>query len=236
MVLVPSLGTELSIWRSQAAELSDRRRVVCCDLRGHGRSPVPPGPYSISELGADLLAVLDRLELQRASLCGISIGGMSSMWVAAHAPERVERLIVCCSSARIDTGSRYTERARAVRKEGLAAVADGVLERWFTSAFAAAAPDVVQRFRRALVGTPQEGYAGCCEALAALDLRGELPSIQAPTLVIAGGQDRATPREHSELIAAAIPDSRLELVEDAAHLANVEQPEAVGALIEEHLS
>jgi 3-oxoadipate enol-lactonase len=235
VVLSPSLGTELEMWEAQARRLAGRHRVISCDLRGHGRSPVPPGPYSIDDLGRDLLALLDRLGLERASLCGISIGAMASMWVAARAPERVERLVVCCSSARIDPEKAYLERAALVRARGLAEVAEGALERWFTAAFREAHPDLVRWMAERLLATPVEGYAGCCEALAGEDLRADLGSITAATLVIAGGEDPATPPEHSELIADGIAGSRLEVVADAAHLANLGQPEVIGEFIAEHL-
>jgi 3-oxoadipate enol-lactonase len=235
VVLASSLGTELSMWEAQASALADRFQVIRYDLRGHGRSPAPAGPYSIAELGADLLALLDRLELERASLCGISIGGMSSMWVAAHASSRVDRLVVCCSSARVDPDARYRERAAIVREHGVEKIADAVLARWFTPSFARAKPDVVELLRARLIATPREGYAGCCEALAAMDLRAALPSIEAPTLVIAGRDDPALPPEHSRRIADAIPGARLEVVPGAAHLANIEQPTVVGELIAHHL-
>jgi 3-oxoadipate enol-lactonase len=236
VILAPSLGTVLSMWEPQARELEQQFRVVRYDLRGHGSSPVPPGPYSLAELGADLLALLDRLGLEQASLCGISIGGMACMWVAAHAPKRVQRLVVCCSSGLIDPEGNYRQRARTVRERGMDPVAETVLARWFTAGFSGSHPEVVERMRRGLVGTAPEGYAGCCEALAEMDLRPELPTIEAPTLVLAGREDAATPPEHGRRIAEGIPDARFELVEDAAHLANVEQPEAVGELIGQHLN
>jgi pimeloyl-ACP methyl ester carboxylesterase len=141
VILAPSLGTELSMWEPQARMLEQHFRVTCYDLRGHGSSPVPPGSYSIAELGADLLALLDRLELRRASLCGISIGGMSCLWVAA--PARVERLVICCSSALIDPEGKYRDRARTVLERGMAAVADAVVARWFTHGFFNSHPEVV---------------------------------------------------------------------------------------------
>ncbi|HEY2769483.1 MAG TPA: 3-oxoadipate enol-lactonase [Solirubrobacteraceae bacterium] len=236
VVLSPSLGTELSMWEAQARRLSADHRVISYDLRGHGRSPVPPGPYSIADLGADLIDLLDRLDVERASLCGISIGGMVSMWVAAHAPERVDRLVVCCSSAHIDPEGTYRERAALVREQGMAVVAEGALERWFTAGFRDAHPDLVRWVCERLLAVSIEGYAGCCEALADEDLRSELGSIRAPTLVLAGAEDPATPVEHSEAIAAGIAGSRLEVVADAAHLANLGQPEVVSDLIVDHLT
>jgi 3-oxoadipate enol-lactonase len=231
VVLSPSLGTDLSIWDAQAALLGERFRVLRYDLRGHGSSPAPVGPYSIAELGGDLLALLDRLELERVLLCGISIGGMLSIWIAAHAPQRVQGLAVCCSSALIDPEGTYRGRARLVRTYGLEAVADGVLARWLTPAFAARRPEVAANLRARLLRTSREGYAGCCEALAAMDLRPELDLIDAPTLVIAGADDPATPPEHGRLIAERVRGARFEVVADAAHLATVEQPHAVGELL-----
>jgi 3-oxoadipate enol-lactonase len=226
-----SLGTDLTMWMPQADPLGERFRVLRYDMRGHGGSPVPPGPYSMADLGADLLALLDRLGIERALLCGLSIGGMISMWAAAHAPERVERLLLCCTSARLGPPETWHERAATVRKQGVGAIADTVLERWFTPRFREAHPDVVERMRAGLSATPREGYAGCCEAIAATDLRGDLPSITAPTLVIAADEDPSTPPEHGRLIADGIPGARFELVSGARHIVNIERAELVTALL-----
>ena len=226
-----SLGTDLTMWRPQSDRLGERFRTLRYDIRGHGSSPVPPAPYSIADLGTDLLALLDRLEIERASLCGLSIGGMTSMWVAAHAPERVDRLVVCCTSAQLGPPSAWLERAATVRAGGVAAIADAVLGRWFTPQFAAAHPEVIERMRRQLTSTPPEGYAGCCEAIADMDLRSDLPSIVAPTLVLAGGDDPATPPEHGRLVGGLIPGARFEVVSPAAHLATIERPDLTTAMI-----
>ncbi len=196
LVFTGSLGTDLTMWMPQAELLKPRFCTLRYDIRGHGRSPVPAGPYSIDDLGSDLLALLDRLGIERASLCGLSIGGMISMWVAAHAPERVERLVLCCTSAQLGPPSAWAERAATVRAEGVGAIADAVLARWFTPGFAEARPEVIERMRGILTATPPEGYAGCCEAIAEMDLRGDLPSVTAPTLVLAGSDDPATPPAH----------------------------------------
>jgi 3-oxoadipate enol-lactonase len=226
-----SLGTDLTMWEAQADPLGARFRVLRYDMRGHGGSPVPPGPYSMADLGADLLALLDRLGIERVLLCGLSIGGMISMWAAAHAPERVERLVLCCTSARLGPPEPWYERAGTVREQGVGAIADSVLERWFTPRFRAARSDVVERIRAVLSGTPREGYAGCCEAIARMDLRGDLPSITAPTLVIAADEDPSTPPEHGRLVAGRIPGARFELVSNARHLVSIERAELVTALI-----
>jgi 3-oxoadipate enol-lactonase len=237
LLLANSLGSNVDMWRPQVAALAGpgHRRVVRFDLRGHGRSPVPPGPYSLDDLGGDALALLDRLEIDRASVCGLSLGGMIGMWLASHAPERVDRLVVCCTSALLGPPSAWAERAQTVLAGGTRAVADAVLGRWVTPGFAARHPDRVAELRAMLEQTPAMGYAGCCAAIEHMDLRASLPSISAPTLVIAGADDPATPPSHAELIAAGIPGARLIVVPDAAHLAAVEQPEAVTRLILDHL-
>jgi 3-oxoadipate enol-lactonase len=233
LVLAGSLGTNMSMWDPQVEALQDRFRLLRYDLRGHGDSPAPPGPYSIENLGGDLLALLDRVGIEQTNVCGLSIGAMAAMWVAAHAPERVRRLILCCTSARFDDQTRalYRERAVIVRERGLEPIADAVLARWFTPSFVKAHAQPVERARRILVATTREGYAGCCEALAAMDLRTDLRAISAPALVIAGEDDPATPPEHGRLIAESIAGARLSVVSHAAHLANIERAELITAWI-----
>jgi len=235
LVLSHSLGCSLEMWDPQAPALAERYRLLRYDLRGHGSSPAPPGPYAIADLGADLLALLDRLEVRRAHLCGLSLGAMVSLWLAARHPERVDRLVACCTSAFLGPAAGWHERAALVRARATAHVAETILARWFTPELRASHPERVARVRAALETTPAEGYAGCCEAIAAMDLRPELGAVRAPTLAIAGGRDPATPPEHLAAIARALPHGRVAVVEGAAHLANVEQPERVTALILEHL-
>lgn len=233
VVLSCSLGTDRSMWDRQVPALSERHRVVRYDLRGHGASPAPPGPYEIADLGGDLLALLDRLEIERATLCGVSIGAMTSLWVAAHAPERVDRVVLCCTSSKFgaDAAAVYRERARLVLDQGVEPVADGALERWFTPRFRASNPELMAQVRSGLTGTSSVGYAGCCEALAAMDLRSELGSIEAPALVISGDADPATPPEHGRAIADGIAGARFALIEAAAHLANIEKADEVTPLM-----
>lgn len=235
VVLSNSLGTTLEMWEPQAAVLARGRRVLRYDMRGHGRSPVPETPYSIADLGADLVALLDLHGIERASLCGISLGGMVSMWVAAHAPERVDRLVLCSTSAIMGPPESWTDRAALVRREGMGAVAGLVVARWFTPGFAAARADVVAAIRAQLASTPPEGYAGCCEAIKDMDQRPDLPSISAPTLVIAAAGDPSTPPAHARTIAGLIPGARLEVLDRGAHLVNVEEPDLVTPLISAHL-
>lgn len=231
-----SLGTSLRMWDSQLS-LADDLRLVRFDHRGHGGSAVPAPPYEIADLGRDVLELMDRLELERAFYCGLSIGGMVGMWLGANAPERFERLVLLCTSAHMPPAAAWQERAEAVLRAGsVEPIADAVVERWLTAEFAQRHTEVRARLRAMLVATPAEGYAGCCGAIERMDLRGELSRISAATLVISGADDPATPPEQQRLIAEAIPGARHETVGPAAHLAAVEQPEAVNQLIREHLS
>lgn len=233
LVLSNSMGTTLAMWDQQLAALTRHLRVLRYDHRGHGASEAPPGPYRVEELGRDLLGLLDDLGLDRVSFCGLSLGGMVGMWLAAHAPDRIDRLALCCTAATVKS-EVYLERAAKVRAGGTGSVAAEVADRWFTPAFRRAAPHQVERAVAMLLATSEEGYAGCCEALAAMDLRAGLPAITAPTLVIAGADDLATPPARAEAIVAAIPTARLEVVAGAAHLANIEQPEQLTRLLLDH--
>jgi 3-oxoadipate enol-lactonase len=235
LVMGGSLGTSLEMWDGQLA-LAERFRLVRLDHRGHGRSPVPPGPYEIEDLARDVLALLDALEIERASYGGLSIGGMVGMWLGANAPERIERLVLLCTSAHLPPASGWQERAAAVREAGtVEVIADAVVERWLTPGFAAEHPELRAELRAMLVATDPEGYAASCGAIERMDLRAELARISAPTLVISAADDPATPPEHQALIAGSIAGARLATVTPAAHLAAVERPEAVNELIAAHL-
>jgi 3-oxoadipate enol-lactonase len=236
LLLGPSLGTNLSMWAPQVTALSDRFRVVAFDHRGHGGSPVPPAPYTIADLGGDVVALMDHLGIERASYAGISIGGMAGIWLGANAPTRLDRLVLMCTSAYAPPASRWIERVVAVRSAGATEViADAVVERWFTPGWAQQHRQLVATHRAMIVATDPEGYSGCCEALAAMDLREALPRIATPTLVIGALEDLALPPDNQRLIADSIPGARLELIDHAAHIASAEQPETVNRLIREHL-
>jgi 3-oxoadipate enol-lactonase len=236
VLLGSSLGTDLHMWDAQAPALAERLRVVRYDHRGHGRSPVPPGPYEIADLAGDVLALMDRLGVERAHHCGLSLGAMVGMWLGANAPERVDRLVLACTSAHMPPASAWAERAAAVLEAGSPEpVADAIVDRWLTPAFAAAHPEVRARLRAMLAAQDAHGYAACCGAIERMDLRGDLARIAAPTLVIGGADDPATAPGHQRLIADAIPGARLELLAGAAHLAAAERPQAVTRLILDHL-
>jgi 3-oxoadipate enol-lactonase len=235
LVLGGSLGSTLKMWDGQLA-LAERLRLVRHDHRGHGGSPIPPAPYEIEDLGRDVLALLDALELERVSYCGLSIGGMVGMWLAANAPERIDRLVLICTSAQLPP-EPWAERAATVREAGsLEVIADAVVARWLTPDYAAAHPELVAELRAMLVANDPEGYAACCGAIERMDLRDQLPRISAPTLVISGAQDEAIPPEHQRLIADSIPGARLETIDPGAHIAPVEQPARVNELIAAHLA
>ena len=236
VVFSGSLGSTLEMWDPQAAALSGRFRVVRYDTRGHGRSPMVGTHASIDDLADDLLALLDRLELGRANVVGLSLGGMTAMRLAARNPERVEGLALLCTSALLGPAQNWLDRAATVRADGTGAVAGTVVTRWFSEGFLTARPDLVSAYRGMIAATPPAGYAACCEAIAEMDLRSDLASISAPTLVIGGVQDPATPPPHLEAIAEAIPDARLLMLDPAAHLANVEQAAAVNAALLEHFA
>ena len=236
LVLSNSLGTTHAMWDPQIEALSEGFRVLRFDTRGHGESPAPPGPYSIDDLGRDALELLDDLGLERVSWAGVSLGGMLGMWVAGEAPERVERLVPACTSARIGPASMWDERIEEVRSQGMEALADGALERWLTPEFVAERPDVAGWLRAMVASTPAEGYAACCEAIRDMDLFPRLGAITAPTLLIAADDDPATPpADHAELIADRVDGARVVVLEHARHLANVEHPDAFTRAMLEHL-
>lgn len=257
LLLGGSLGTTLAMWEPLLAQLGDRAsdaarasdgarasdavaaiRAIPFDHRGHGRSPRgdDDGPPSIAAMGADVLALLDRLGIARAHYCGLSIGGMVGMWLAANAPERIDRLTLICTSAHLPPADAWRTRGATVRSAGSTApIADAVLSRWLTPGYARAHPESASMLREMLLAAPADGYADACEAIAGMDLRSGLPRIQAPTLMIAGKQDEATPPAHGEAIAAAIPQARFELLSPAAHIGAVEQAPQVARLLLDHL-
>jgi 3-oxoadipate enol-lactonase len=236
LLLGGSLGTTLAMWQPQVKILSGRLRMIAFDHRGHGRSPMPAAPYTIAELGHDVLALMDRLELERASYCGLSIGGMVGQWLAGNHPERIDKLILIATSAHLGNPEAWLDRAASVRAAGtVEVVADTVVARWFTPGWAGDHRHTVREYREMLAATPVEGYAGCCEALAELDLRDELKRITAPTLVISGADDPSIPPPHQQLIADAISGASLRTIPDAAHLPSVQHPALVNKLIFDHM-
>lgn len=236
VVLSGSLGSDVRMWQPQVAPLADAGyRVVRHDHRGHGGSPVPPEPYELDDLGRDATRLLDTLGAARVHWVGLSLGGMLGMWLAAHRPERIASLTACCTSAKLGPPEMWADRARTVREHGTGAIAEAVVRRWFTPAWFEANPERARYYEQMVAAIPAEGYAGCCGAIERMDLLDALADIAAPTLVIAGAEDPATPPEHGERIAAGVQNGRLEVVDGSAHLGNAERPEAFTSLLLDHL-
>jgi 3-oxoadipate enol-lactonase len=231
VVFANPMGAALGIWEPQLEAL-DGFRVLRYDHRGQGSSEVTPGPYSMRVLADDLVSLLDERGIAKVSLCGLSLGGAVAMYFAVSHPDRLDRLVLACTSARFGEPEPWLERAATVRRAGIGPLIDAVLARWFAPG---SAPEIVAAARAQLETTPVEGYAACCEALADWDFRTHLGNIRAPTLVIAGAEDNATPLDHAELIAEGI-GAPLVAIDGAAHLASVEQPAAFNAALIEHLT
>ncbi len=236
LLLLNSLGGTLAMWERQVPALAERFLVVRCDTRGHGESPVPPGPYVIDDLVDDTVALLDNLGIGRAHVAGLSLGGMVAMRLAAREPERVERLALLCTSAQLGPPETWAQRAATVRAKGTGAVADVVVSRWLTETRRTADPQTTEYLREMIASTPSDGYAACCDAVREMDLRDQLPTITAPTLVIAGTDDLSTPPVHLQTIAAGIPAARLIELADCAHMATIDQADAVTTALVEHFS
>jgi len=221
LMLSNSLGSTLQMWEPQMRALTQVFRVIRYDRRGHGKSQVPPAPYSIARFGRDALAILDDLNIERVHWCGVSMGGMVGQWLAAHAPERVGKLVLANTTCYYPDPTIWEARIKAVRDGGLAAVADTVIGGWLTQEFRDHNPEVADRMKAMLLATPVEGYLACCEALSQLDLREDLSRIKSPTLVIAGRYDKSTPIAMAEAIRSRIAGANMTIL-DAAHISNVE--------------
>lgn len=223
LLLLNSLGTDGSMWDAQADALASSHFVVRYDTRGHGRSSSPPGPHTVAQLGGDALALLDHLDIERAHVCGLSMGGVTAQWLAAHAPHRVLKLVLANTAAKVGTRDGWMDRAAAVRSAGLATIAESSASRWFTASWAAANAAIAAGMADKLRRQDAEGYAACCEALAMADLRADVSRIGAPTLVIAGRHDPVTTLADGEALCSAIAQSQLAVLE-ASHISNVEDP------------
>lgn len=230
LILSNSLGTTAQMWAPQLDALAKHYRVVRYDTRGHGASIAPPGAYTLELLGRDVLAVLDALDIERAHFCGISMGGLTGQWLGVHARERIDKLIVANTAARIGSAQGWSERAALVRARGMDEVADGAAARWFTAGFIERQPEAVARLTDRLRATPAHGYAGCCDALSTADVRHEVHTITAPMLVIAGRHDPVTTVLDAQSIAERVPGARMSIL-DASHLSNVEAADEFNAAV-----
>jgi 3-oxoadipate enol-lactonase len=221
LVFSNSLGTTHAMWDGQVETLAPHFRILRYDTRGHGQSAVPPGPYSIAALGEDLLQLTQILGIERFNFCGLSMGGMIGQWLASHAPQRVQRLALCNTGAHIGNPALWNERIATAESKGMVALVDGAMDRWFTKRFQERHPAEVRRVRDAFLGIDPKGYAACMAAIRDMDLRPSLGRIEAPTLVIAGSEDPATPPSLAEEICAGVAGAR-QVTLAAAHISNIE--------------
>jgi 3-oxoadipate enol-lactonase len=225
LMLSNSLGTTLAMWEGQVKPFTQHFRLVRYDRRGHGKSGVPKGPYTMERLGRDVLAVLDGLGIKKIYWCGLSMGGMVGQWLGANAPERIERMVLTNTSSFFPDKAGWNDRLKLVEEKGIAAFAAPNMARWFTAGFLQRAPEVVAPIQAMFAATPLEGYLACGAAVRDMDHRALLPKITVPTLVIAGQHDGATPPEANEYIAKNIPGAEY-MTLDAAHMSSVEQQDA----------
>jgi len=230
LVLSNSLGTTLHMWDDVLPRLAAQFRILRYDMRGHGLSSVPPRPYSLADLGNDLLSLLDELSIARCHFCGISISGLLGMCLGIHAPHRVERLILANTAPRIGTEARWNDRIARVLRDGTASIADAGMERWFTPDFRERAPQRVAEMRAMMSAISSEGYAGCCAALRDTDQTADVHRILTPTLIVSGTFDPGTTAADGKALAQRIRGSQyVEL--PTAHLSPVEAPEEFGSAV-----
>lgn len=223
IVFSNSLGTKYSMWQPQIDALQNDFFVICYDTRGHGASSAPQGPYCIEQLGQDVVNLLNHLQVEKATFCGISMGGLTGQWLAIHKPERFNHVVVCNTAAKIGQEQAWNERAALVRQQGLQTIAATAASRWFTESFIQSQAATVQSLSNDLAAGSAEGYASCCEALAKADLREELKNITVPVLVIAGQQDPVTTVADGQYMVDRIANSQLFEI-NASHISNIECP------------
>lgn len=230
-----SLGTNHSMWDYQVSTFSKSYQILRYDTRGHGQSDCPEAPYSLNRLGEDAVELIDSLNLESVNFCGLSLGGMTGMWLGIHASNRLQSLTLCCTSAHLPPADMWDLRIYQVDERGMNSITETVLNRWFTPSFLETKSAAIDSVRNQLLSTSSAGYTGCCAAIRDMDLRPELTYIQKPCLVIAGRDDQATPPEHGKLIAAGISGSRYIEIENAAHLSNIEQEDAFNSAVSNFL-
>lgn len=229
-----SLGTTLDMWQPQVEALRETFRILRYDTRGHGQSSAPQGPYSLDQLGEDALVLLDHLQLPKVHLCGLSLGGFVTQWLAVNAPARLLSAVICNIAAVTAAPAFWHDRAQLVLSDGMQAIVDGVMARFFSPAFAQASPAEVRAVHEGFVLTPAIGYAGACVAIQHADFRASLPSVHVPVLVIGGSLDQAAPPEGVKAVAALIPNARYVEI-DAAHISNIENSLAFNAALVDFL-
>lgn len=231
VIFINSLGTDLRIWDDVVPHFVDHYQVMRFDKRGHGLSDCPPAPYTIREMTLDLVGLMDTLALKRATIVGLSVGGMIAIDAAANFPERVIRVILSDTAPKIGTAERWNERINTVREHGIAHLGEAILDRWFTPSFAEDNPAAHHGFLNMLTRLPAEGYAGVCEAIRDADLTESAKMIAQDVLVLGGDQDASTPPDFVQEATSVIPNVRFQLIVGAGHLPCVEQPEKTASAI-----
>lgn len=230
-----SIGSSMRMWDKVLPALETKYRVLRYDTRGHGASSVPPGPYTLDQLGRDVLRLLDEVGLDRVNYCGLSLGGVVGMWLGIHAPQRIVRMVLANTAARILNPALWDQRVASVRQSGMDALVEGALARWFTPGYRDQHPAEMMQIRQMIASTAPDGYCGCCAVLRDADLRASLASIRIPSLVITGRHDPATPPSDGRYLASTLPDSQyLEL--DASHLSAWEKAGEFAAAVCEFLN
>lgn len=235
LVLANSLGSNMHMWDKVLPAFQSKYRVVRFDMRGHGESAVVPEPFTIEQLGHDLLRLLDELQTDRANICGLSLGGLVALWLGIHAPGRVDRLIFANTAARIGSREMWEQRIAMVRRSGMSPLAVATLERWFTTAYRSSHPQEMERIRQMIAATDPVGYAACCAVLRDTDLRAEIGEVKAASLVITGTHDPATPPGDGRALHAGIRDSSYVELE-SSHLSAWERAEEFAEAVLQHLA
>src|SRR5271166_695850 len=235
LLLSNSLGTNFSMWDPQLPEFEKHFRVLRYDTRGHGQSMVTPGPYTFEQLSGDVVALLGVLEIARANFCGLSMGGMTGLWLARHAADRLRKLVVSSAAAKFGTAETWNARIATVRQSGMRSVAAQVVERWFTPEFRASSPEAARATQQMLEATSPEGYVACCAALRDTDLRETVAEIRVPTLIVSGAKDPVSPPADGKYLAEKIPGAQYAELQ-AAHLSNVEASAAYTSAVLQFLT
>jgi 3-oxoadipate enol-lactonase len=234
LVFSHSLGVNLNMWDPQAESLSLKYRILRYDMRGHGASSIPPGPYTAGQLANDVIDLLDALKIDKVNFCGLSIGGVTGQWLGVHAPSRLNKLILSNIAAKIGTDEIWNKRIADVNANGLESIADGVLQRWFTPAFAASNAPVISRFRQMFLATTSAGYTASCAAIRDFDFREAVTAIRTPTCIIAGSHDPVSSIEDARFLQSSISNSQLVTL-PAAHISSTEAADLFNAAVSNFL-
>jgi 3-oxoadipate enol-lactonase len=221
LVLSNSLGTTLQMWNPQLEALERHFQLLRYDMRGHGTSSTPPGPYTIDQLGRDVLALLDALDIAKINFCGLSAGGVVGQWLGIHAGPRLSKLVLCNTAAKIGSAEIWNRRISDVESGGMQSITDGVLQRWFTADFLASGNSMVADIRQMLLNTPVAGYVATCAAIRDMDFRSALAAVQTPVCIVAGVHDMVTTLADAQFLRDRIDKAELASL-PAAHISNVE--------------